>query len=351
MFAFTKCRAEILGSAFLLGASPQQLSTIYDVESQSLESWRDSPSEITKEDWREFLGKRDYQRAYIDFFEDQLVSKGYDWKRLVEEFLYEGKEPLINNVVAGLAHPLIHLGYGYELSSQTIAIEALGLTACFYNSMHKYLDDPSYTKPASYSTTSLLEALQRIAADDRLDNVITSQGNDEIDPVLFTSKEDVILDHWNAWDLSNPTQQFEDSQRAAVALLVGTHSKETLFDFFLVHVLTSSHAVRILLPLIPAKFHVSLVRQWWLFAITAYVQQLRPEVKLARITDFELNGRDWTFAEDQAVNGRWATDAHYVKGIRAIEEAASTWGDEDGFFLKAGVKFAHEFDDWGGFGH
>ena len=47
------------------------------------------------------LKLRSYQRAYIDFFEDQLVQNGYDWKRLVEEFLYEGKQPLINNVVAG----------------------------------------------------------------------------------------------------------------------------------------------------------------------------------------------------------------------------------------------------------
>lgn len=116
----TKHDVEILGSAYLLGATPEQLNTIYDVESRFLEPWHDSPGEIIKEDWRESLGKRkcvfsanlllnlsrrlilgSYQRAYIDFFEDQLVQKGYDWKRLVEDFLYEGNEPLINNVVAG----------------------------------------------------------------------------------------------------------------------------------------------------------------------------------------------------------------------------------------------------------
>lgn len=41
-----------------------------------------------------------YQRAYVDFFEDELVRYGYDWKRVVHEFLFSGKEPLINSVLA-----------------------------------------------------------------------------------------------------------------------------------------------------------------------------------------------------------------------------------------------------------
>ena len=217
-----------------------------------------------------------------------------------------------------VGHPLIHLGYGYELKSGTVAIEALALTTCFYNYMHKYLDDPTYTKPASYSTTSLLEALHRICVDERLDGVFAEQGSEEMDP-LFEQQEPIVLDHWNAWRIEDPRKQFEDSQRAAVALLVGTHRNNAKFDFFLVHLLTSSHAVRILLPLIPAKFHISLVRQWWLFTITAYVQQLRLPIKLSRIEDYDVKGRDWKYVEDQAINSKFATDAHFVKGVSPID--------------------------------
>jgi hypothetical protein len=42
-----------------------------------------------------------YQRAFVDFLEDQLVSKKYDWKALLAEFLFQGKEPLINGLVSG----------------------------------------------------------------------------------------------------------------------------------------------------------------------------------------------------------------------------------------------------------
>lgn len=42
-----------------------------------------------------------YQRAFVDFFEDQLVARRYDWKLLLEDYLYKGKEPLINGLVSG----------------------------------------------------------------------------------------------------------------------------------------------------------------------------------------------------------------------------------------------------------
>ena len=80
-----------------------------------------------------------------------------------------------------------------------------------------------------------------------------------------------------------------------------------------------------------------------------YIGQLRPTVKLSRIEDFELNGKDWKYAEHLALKSKHATDAHYVKGIRAMENAAETWGDESNYFLKAAVQFAEEFDGWGGF--
>lgn len=33
-----------------------------------------------------------------------------------------------------------------------------------------------------------------------------------------------------------------------------------------------------------------------------------------------------------------------------MKVAAETWGDTNNFYLKAAVKFADEFEHWGGFG-
>lgn len=36
--------------------------------------------------------------------------------------------------------------------------------------------------------------------------------------------------------------------------------------------------------------------------------------------------------------------------LRAMHVVSETWGDKDHFYLKAAVKFADEFEHWGGFG-
>lgn len=94
--------SHILGSAFLMGATPDQLHDIYDAEEKQLAPWEDSPAEVAKIDWTDELGDISYLRAYLDFFEDQLVLEhAYKWKFTVEEFLFEGKTPLINCVIGG----------------------------------------------------------------------------------------------------------------------------------------------------------------------------------------------------------------------------------------------------------
>jgi hypothetical protein len=249
-----------------------------------------------------------------------------------------------------VAHPLIHLGYGYELSSKTIAIEALAHACCFHDFMHKYLDDPTYTKPPNpkLASSSPLELLSKIAQDKRFD-LFSHPNSDNIEP-LFEKQEAAVLEYWNAWELTSPQKQFEQSQEVAVALLVGTHGSDDRYDFFMVHLLTSSHAVRVLLPLVPAEFQISLVRQWWLFAISVYIAQLRPIIDTKKIGEVDLKGRDWKWVEKAALSGAYSLDAHFVKALRAMKEAANTWDDSGEFYLRAALKFADEFGGWGGFG-
>ncbi|KAK3713519.1 hypothetical protein LTR37_008477 [Vermiconidia calcicola] len=347
----------ILGSAYILGAESEELNELYEAEGKHLEPWSDSPGEISKHDWREYLGKRDYQRAYIDFFEDQLVEHNYDWQALLSTYLLQGKEPLINNMVAGLGHPLIHLGYAEELSSRTVAIESLALGACFYNEWHVYLDDPKYTKPAPNPTDSLFTILDRVGHDSRFNKLADHQGSDNIDTLLKDPEmSSAVLEYWNSWQIKDPRKQFAESQKLAVAIVVAGQtphkdsSDHKLYDFFGVHLLTTSHAVRVLLPLLPPKHHIPLVRQWWLFTLLVYISQLRPKINIDTIKLVELDGRDWSYVTEKALKGDYRTDAHYVKALRSMHEASKTWGDGNQYYLKAAVKMAEEFGGWGGFG-
>lgn len=258
-----------------------------------------------------------------------------------------------------VGHPLIHLAYAHEFSSREIGMEALALTASCYNDICKYINDPSYsTIEPPYHSDSVLDILDHVKSDKRFDDLFNRPGEDNAS-VVIREREKPLLEHWNAWNIGRSHQQdgkgndalsqFRESQELAAAVLVSTHTNQK-YDFFLVHILTTSHAVRILLPLIPENFQMSLVKQWLLFTIAAYIGQLRPQIDLDRIRSYELNGRDWDWAYGKAVKGGpYNMDAHYVKAIRALGEAAHTWGDPDQFYLKAAVKFAGEFDGWGGF--
>lgn len=96
------------------------MTRVYETESKLLDPWEDSPAEITTDDWREHLGCREYvvtpvffstasqtantrdryQKAFVDFFEDELVRFSYDWKNVVAEYLFTGKEPVFNAIIA-----------------------------------------------------------------------------------------------------------------------------------------------------------------------------------------------------------------------------------------------------------
>lgn len=352
----------ILGSAYILGGSADHLTEVYEHEGkEGSEPWEDSPGEIALHDHRDFLGKREYQRAWVDFFEDQLIDYGYDWKQVAAKFLFErgdkgsnNEHPMFACLTAGLGHPLIHLGYAYELASREVGMEALGLAATCYDPKIAALLESNLGGGEAQATEDLFEVFKNVREDKRLDSHFTKLGDDNLSRLLGDSNlVTILVEHFKSWKIGDPKSAFEQSQRLATTLLISTSSTEPInghgYDFFLLHVLTTSHAIRIIIPFIPAEHHVTLLKEWALITISLYIAQLRPKLDVQQILDFDTKGKTWDDATKLALESEHKYDAHYVKGVRAIHEAASLWGDKDKFFEKAAVKFATEFEEWRGF--
>lgn len=234
-----------------------------------------------------------------------------------------------------VGHPLIHLGYAYEMDNKELAIEALGLASVEYDFLHKYIDDASYRqRPSSATaaagsaaaTTTPLELLGKMARDKRLKGLFKEPGGIDNLEALFAQHEDLVLEYWNAWSPerggedanananADMAAQFRASQEAATALLVATVAPGAhAYDFFLVHILTTSHAVRILLPVVPARHHLALLRQWWLLAVAVYIVRGCPAVDPDYVAP-DAGGKFWDHVEERARNGPYATDAHFLKG-------------------------------------
>lgn len=193
-------------------------------------------------------------------------------------------------------------------------MEALTLSAIQYNFFHKYLDNPSYTKPSGLTNDSPLGLLIKLSGDTRFDVIPRDPDLGDLESI-FEKHEALILEYWNAWQLNDPTKDFQLSQEAAVALLVetvrpGTHS----FNFLIVHLLTTSHAVRILLPFIPPEHHVTLVREWWLLVIAIFIIKGRPRPDPDNV-DRKIGKKSWNYVEQEALTSPYSKDAHYVKGM------------------------------------
>ncbi|PHH72474.1 hypothetical protein CDD82_5963 [Ophiocordyceps australis] len=342
--------AHLLASAYTLGAGEDRLNELYGKEIRSLEPWAPSPAEIVDADWRNFVGDRSYQRAYVDFFEDKLAMKfGYDWKLQVQQLFFNpgrGDKSLLHGLIGGLGHPLVHLGFAYEFDSKEIAMESLALACIQQNFLQKYASDATYTRPSEQSSSSPTILLHRLSRDERFQRLPDSPDSGHLE-AFFDQHVDLAMEYWNAWKLCDELQQFSMSQEAAVALLLGTWDARTKsYNFFVAHLLAASHGVRVLLPNLAPQYRVALMRDWWLLVIAVYIMIGRPQFAPSKITESDLGGKDWAHVTRRAISISWSQDGHFLKCIRAIREAARTWGDLDGKYLCAAVTFVDTFSGW-----
>ncbi|CAG7931218.1 unnamed protein product [Penicillium olsonii] len=346
---FPSQMSHLLSSSFLQGADANDLGRIYESQVNEVVKWKDSPAEITTLDWRNHLGRREFDRAFVDFFEDELVRLGYDWKQVVDEYLFNGQEPVFGSIMADLGLPLVHLAYAFEMNSREVGMEALGLAATCYNETYSSLAAMHPSHRSSYESKSVFDILTRVQEDKAFDGLFPTPGSDNLESLL-TSRNTAMMSHWSAWKIENPLEQFRESQQLAAALLVGTSEGESsgYYDWFFAMALVTSHAVRVMLPIIPAQYQIHLVQQWWLNTIGIYISQLRPEIDMGRIREYDPEGKDWEWVSRQAVTGTYSTDPCFVQTTRALKQQAETWGDHERFFLKAAVRFVTEFEGWRG---
>lgn len=351
-FPFHNHVPHLLGSAYLFGADDKQLHDLYEREDAEIDPWKDSPGEVTGGDWRRYLGDENYQRAFLDFFEDELVREGYDWKKVLMGYMLDGEGPLLNSLISGLAHPLIHFGYAIELNSREVAMEALTLAATSRGFLHKYIETDLHS-PTPNSTPSPLTILTRVRDDPRFDSVCDKPGpHNQV--ALFSSWEDAIVEYFHQLDLT--TTSLDDIFRAlahtTTLLLTTTHTiNSPQFDFFLVHALTACYAVRVLLPVLPAKHHTRLLRAHWLWTLCVYLTQMRPSIKpeLLSADKIDITRGGWEYVNKAALERGLVLEPHYMKALRVMKEFAKLYPEEDDFYLLAATKFAEEFKDWVGF--
>ena len=191
--------------------------------------------------------------------------------------------------------------------------------------------------------------LKRVREDKRFDGLVPEQGITNVG-IIIEKRFDVVLEHWNAWEVKDTVQQLEHCCDLGVLLAISSGDPDKSYDFYQAHVMTVSHALLVLWHFFPKERHISILKQYALFTILIYIVQFRCEFGIEEIESIQLDGKDWNWVTENALNHKWALDDHFFKVVRAPKVFAETFGSKNGYYLKAAVKFMTEFRGWEGFG-
>lgn len=345
----------IIVSAYCLGATPEQLTALYDNQAETLTPWSNEPVEtLTDDDWRSYLGDKRMERAFFDYISDKFNENKGDWQPIVRRFLTDKNCNLFPGLFGGLLHPLIHLGYAVETNSPYLAIEALTLCCT------EYKDYPSMLKFPEESVSKEIDPvkiLQEIRVDHTFDGAFSEPMELSPDKVMKKFPERIGYYASKLEISSDPREMFGRLLHMATLLLTATHKDDhPTFDFFLLHVLTATHeATEIALSncgqqVLPASYHNDLFQGLWIMTITLYISQLRPRMKLDRITAVDISTEQaWQIAVFAALEGPRRTDSHLVKAVRALLFAEQFTGDTTGYFAKAAWHFVTEHEKNGSY--
>ncbi|KAJ5448538.1 hypothetical protein N7445_003359 [Penicillium cf. griseofulvum] len=339
-----------LGSAYCLGASVDQMREMYQTETVGLNYEKKADNDlfiregVTRENWRDMINNKSYTISFTEFFDQEVSQTDGDWKSVVNEYLFDSSNPLINGFIGGLGHPLIHLAYAYELQCPQVATEALSLACTERDYTFRFMDLPS-----SGVNYSLREILTKVHSDSRFDNLLDLPGYANIF-VIFGSAEPALLEYWQAWEVNDPDRQLEEIMDLAVLLTISTPSPEHHYDFYFAHMLTVGHAVRLLLPHFASEWVTPVLRQYWMFVLYLYIAQLRPDISHLKFPSSVGNEKDWDFVKAEAFGGEFGYDSHRLKVLRALKVAEETWGWKGGQYLASAVRFVQDFNGWTGFG-
>lgn len=341
-----------LASIYYLGATPEQLTAMYEREAETLVPWKeDSPQVITNENWTQYFDDKNFERGYFDYFSDKISDAQWDWRKVTRKFLLDKDENMFDGLVGGILHPLIHLGYAQELDSGLVAAEALSLCACEYQDFSRFIDpNPELDHPNP--TNDPVKILEEIREDPAFD--IYTSPKQTSPPKTMRDFPEKIRYYTNRLEI-DPKNTLITLLKSSAVLFTASHQDgDPQYDFFLLHCLTSSHeSIEILMSstgddIIPAAAEERYLKLLWCQVVATYITQCRPSIKPSRVTGYEIESKEaaWKEAVELTLSkGERFYDLHLCKAIRALLFTEVTYGEEnDDFYAKAALQYARNFN-------
>ena len=286
-----------------IGAEKKRITQFVDWYSKKLESSTTMRNEEIKNECNDVSeptkGSREMYYTTYDLYM-RLLREQYDGS--MSALISEEFPGLIMGMIGSALHGLIHLGYGFAAESDNVVCE--GMAYLHYSSMPLRVSEPTDLRTPlnekSNGTNSFVEVLRKVREDTDLINfMLTEYTNEKHDKllrlagssfqkkvaVLFTFKADELIKYFQLILLPHigeyNTDHVSFGQKIGHWLIDSTLwvylASEFKNDFFLIHGVTSSWALRGLLQQLNTLEDVTLaLRVHICIIIATYLAQNSP---------------------------------------------------------------------------
>ncbi|CAF1201541.1 unnamed protein product [Didymodactylos carnosus] len=316
----------LLLADYSLGASENRLKEIYEIESPSQRPKLPEKSDFV---WSSdhCLGHEEYYTSYLNFFLEQIKSKGV--RACIEEYIFrDDATNMYARFFSGVYHPFIHIGYGVEFGIPMLVAEGLAQTAVHGTTLVPLysVTSPIDKKTASGSSTTATNIALSTRDDHRFDDIVKWEDSPKI-KALLQRKPDLVREHVDKWivseTLDRPTglrARATELQALAAALYAGPQrpGKQITIDFFLMHAFTSSLFVHSYIEFLNPRYGAALLRGKFAVDLAYYISRNRPLLNLEQFKSYPL--KSWSEIISKAISHG---DSHVPKSIRAVKHAAA----------------------------
>lgn len=282
-----------LFALYKMKASEDQLNTfaLSYIEHNQLPDCPEVKVEIDDSNFNNYLGEDGYYSSYIPYFVKQLEASSID--EVVRHYLKQ----LIDGAAGGAFHGIIRLGYAYELQDKEEVAKALA-----------YLSE-------SYQPFEPNEIMQKANIIEPVNGVLSLATNNHFKnkefkrPLIIGRMLDVFEDPEFEQIVSRINISYCNSQYFGELLL---KLYALTGDFTMLHGFTSTHALRILSPLID-NYEQVLSRHWFHLQL-AYLSTNCTEIKDIPFVKSLLSWEE-IFAKVMTVK-----DIHTIKIVYSLHE-------------------------------
>ncbi|EJD52981.1 hypothetical protein AURDEDRAFT_110799 [Auricularia subglabra TFB-10046 SS5] len=310
--------AHHLFAAYKMGATAPLIEAAYKEHASYQRKAFKSPGPIDAKNWKEHLGDENYYASYLDFFTNEVLTKGMSAS--VETYVFSddanwqgfekdaNKAPrMLDRFMAGLVHPIIHFGHGAEFNIPGMAVEGLAWTAVHDTPTGPLLPPDFFTVPAAAGTLSKLTAslslssapktatqglhsftiVARMLKDAALaPGIACKEESPQHFQDVLKNQGELIRAYAKEW--AGEITSSEDAHKKVeeiswVAVLIyglAGWSKARGFraDFFTMHLVTSSLFLSSILPLLSHSSQSRVLRAHFSIALGWWVSRGRPAV-------------------------------------------------------------------------